>query len=211
MKPTLSPSRVAFAIIAVALCSGARRRRALAQETEFIVAVLPFTSPDDGEAKDVQEAMIEVLDLLGPYTLIEQETVNDALDDAGWSRARRSRGEDPGDRQGAGSEDRGSRHAVAERRRAVDGHAGLRGGRHPGDAGAGSRLGERRQRPRRARRRVVQLAQPGRQARDLRPGLRALPGLRPGAHELQAGARLRPRPGPRLLTSWGPRTSRWTR
>ena len=83
MKPTLSHSRAAFAIIAAALFSGVGAARAVAQETEFIVAVLPFTSPDDGEAKDVQEAMIEGLDLLGQYTLIEQETVNDALDNAG--------------------------------------------------------------------------------------------------------------------------------
>jgi tetratricopeptide (TPR) repeat protein len=85
MKPMLSPSRVALAIafIAAALCTGLGAGRALAQETEFVVAVLPFTSPDDGEAKDVQEAMIEGLDLLGTYTLIEQDAVNDALDDAG--------------------------------------------------------------------------------------------------------------------------------
>ena len=83
MKPTLSHSRAAFAIIAAALFSGIGATHAVAQETEFIVAVLPFTSPDDGEAKDVQEAMIEGLDLLGQYTLIEQEAVNDALDDAG--------------------------------------------------------------------------------------------------------------------------------
>jgi tetratricopeptide (TPR) repeat protein len=85
MKPTLSHSRVAFTIafIAGALLSGFGASRVVAQETEFIVAVLPFTSPDDGEARDVQEAMIEGLDLLGPYTLIEQDVVNDALDDAG--------------------------------------------------------------------------------------------------------------------------------
>jgi hypothetical protein len=84
MKPTLSHSRAAFAIIAAALFSGIGATHAVAQETEFIVAVLPFTSPDDGEARDVQEAMIEGLDLLGAYTLIEQDAVNDALDDAGY-------------------------------------------------------------------------------------------------------------------------------
>ena len=102
MKPTLSPAptraaiasrcstalrlRVGFAIafVAAALLSGLDARRAVAQQTEFVVAVLPFTAPDDGEAKDVQEAMIEGLDLLGTYTLIEQEAVNDALDQAGF-------------------------------------------------------------------------------------------------------------------------------
>src|SRR5688500_13876400 len=85
MKPMLSPSRVALAIafIAAAHSTGLGADCALAQETQFVVEVLPCTSPDDGEAKDVQEAMIEGLDLLGTYTLIEQYAVNDALDDAG--------------------------------------------------------------------------------------------------------------------------------
>ncbi|HET6639028.1 MAG TPA: tetratricopeptide repeat protein [Gemmatimonadota bacterium] len=85
MKPTHSPSRAVFAIafLAAALSSGFEATRAVAQETEFVVAVLPFTSPDDGESKDVQEAMIAGLDLLGPYTLIEQDVINDALDNAG--------------------------------------------------------------------------------------------------------------------------------
>src|SRR5688500_10327231 len=86
MKPMLSPSRVALAIafIAAAHSTGLGADCALAQETQFVVEVLPCTSPDDGEAKDVQEAMIEGLDLLGTYTLIEQDAVNDALDDAGF-------------------------------------------------------------------------------------------------------------------------------
>ena len=82
MKPTFSHSRVALVAGALFSCLGAAP--ALAQQTEFVVAVLPFTAPDDGEAKDVQEAMIEGLDLLGTYTLIEQDAVNDALDDAGF-------------------------------------------------------------------------------------------------------------------------------
>ena len=82
MKPTFCHSRVA--LVAAALFSGLGASPALAQQTDFVVAVLPFTAPDDGEAKDVQEAMIEGLDLLGTYTLIEQDAVNDALDDAGF-------------------------------------------------------------------------------------------------------------------------------
>jgi tetratricopeptide (TPR) repeat protein len=82
MKPTLSHSRVA--LLVAALFSGLGAGPVLAQQTEYVVAVLPFTAPDDGDAKDVQEAMIEGLDLLGTYTLIEQEAVNDALDDAGF-------------------------------------------------------------------------------------------------------------------------------
>ena len=86
MKPTFSPSRAVFAIalLAAVLLSAFDATRASAQETEFVVAVLPFTAPDDGDAKDVQEAMIENLDQLGTYTLIEQKAVNDALDDAGF-------------------------------------------------------------------------------------------------------------------------------
>lgn len=86
MKPMFPPSRAVFGIafLAAALLCGFDATRAVAQETDFVVAVLPFTSPDDGEAKDVQEAMIENLDQLGTYTLIEQKAVNDALEDAGF-------------------------------------------------------------------------------------------------------------------------------
>ena len=56
----------------------------LAQESDtFVVAVLPFSSADDSKSKDLQENMIEGLDLLGPYTLIEQDEVNESLEDAG--------------------------------------------------------------------------------------------------------------------------------
>ena len=43
MKPMLSHLRVAF--FAAALMSGLGASPALAQQTEFIVAVLPFTAP----------------------------------------------------------------------------------------------------------------------------------------------------------------------
>ena len=63
-----------------------RVETARAQDSDtFVVAVLPFSSSDDGKSKDLQEHMIEGLDLLGPYTLIEQDQVNDAVEDAGLS------------------------------------------------------------------------------------------------------------------------------
>lgn len=78
--------RVALLVgaISAAFSAGAGMERALAQDSDtFVVAVLPFSSTDDGKSKDLQEHMIEGLDLLGPYTLIEQGEVNDALEDAG--------------------------------------------------------------------------------------------------------------------------------
>jgi len=78
--------RVALLVgaISAAFSAGAGMERALAQDSDtFVVAVLPFSSTDDGKSKDLQEHMIEGLDLLGPYTLIEQGQVNDALEDAG--------------------------------------------------------------------------------------------------------------------------------
>lgn len=57
-----------------------------AQESDqFVVAVLPFASTDDGKAKDLQKEIIEGMNELGPYTLIEPDDINDAVDDAGLS------------------------------------------------------------------------------------------------------------------------------
>lgn len=78
--------RVALLVGAISAASsaGVGMERALAQDSDtFVVAVLPFSSSDDGKSKDLQEHMIEGLDLLGPYTLVEQGEVNDALEDAG--------------------------------------------------------------------------------------------------------------------------------
>lgn len=89
MSDTRSLDRPARAVLAIAalaafLLSGIGVDRAQAQDSDgFIVAVLPFSSSDDGKAKDLQKDMIAGLDELGPYTLIEQKRVNDALDDAG--------------------------------------------------------------------------------------------------------------------------------
>ena len=88
MSDTRSPDRpardaLAIAALAVCLLSGFGVGGAQAQEPDFVVAVLPFSSSDDGKAKDLQKGMIEGLDELGPYTLVEQKQVNDALDDAG--------------------------------------------------------------------------------------------------------------------------------
>lgn len=72
------------AVLAGSLLSGIGVERARAQESDtFIVAVLPFSSSDKGKAKDLQEGMIEGLDQLGPYTLVEIKQVNDSMKDAG--------------------------------------------------------------------------------------------------------------------------------
>ncbi|HET9332559.1 MAG TPA: tetratricopeptide repeat protein [Gemmatimonadota bacterium] len=70
--------------IGAALSAGAGVEVGLAQDSDtFVVAVLPFSSADDSKSKDLQENMIEGLDLLGPYTLIAQDEVNESLEDAG--------------------------------------------------------------------------------------------------------------------------------
>lgn len=50
----------------------------------FVVAVLPFSASDDGRAKKLQQKVIEQMDELGAYTLVEHKKVNDALEDAGF-------------------------------------------------------------------------------------------------------------------------------
>jgi len=87
MNDSFSLARLTLVIAALVASSisGFGADRALAQESDgFVVAVLPFSSSDEGKAKDLQEGMIEGLDLLGPYTLIEQEEVNESLEDAGF-------------------------------------------------------------------------------------------------------------------------------
>ena len=70
--------------IGAALSASAGVEVGMAQDSDtFVVAVLPFSSADDGKSKDLQENMIEGLDLLGPYTLIDQNEVNESLEDAG--------------------------------------------------------------------------------------------------------------------------------
>jgi hypothetical protein len=49
----------------------------------FVVAVLPFSSSDDEASEELQEEMIEGLDQLGPYTLIEDGVIDEALQGAG--------------------------------------------------------------------------------------------------------------------------------
>ena len=70
--------------IGAALSASAGVEVGMAQDSDtFVVAVLPFSSADDDKSKDLQENMIEGLDLLGPYTLIAQDEVNESLEDAG--------------------------------------------------------------------------------------------------------------------------------
>ncbi|MDX1622936.1 MAG: tetratricopeptide repeat protein [Gemmatimonadota bacterium] len=49
----------------------------------FVVAVLPFGGVERDRSEDLQEKMIDELDELGTYELVEQETVNDAVEEAG--------------------------------------------------------------------------------------------------------------------------------
>jgi tetratricopeptide (TPR) repeat protein len=82
--PWFMRSALVVGAIGVALSASAGVDVGLAQDSDtFVVAVLPFSSADDGKSKDLQEHMIEGLDLLGPYTLIEQDAVNESLKDAG--------------------------------------------------------------------------------------------------------------------------------
>lgn len=53
---------------------------AFAQDSDrVVVAVLPFAGPDEGDAKDLQRKIIEGMDQLGPFTLVEQGKINDRL------------------------------------------------------------------------------------------------------------------------------------
>ncbi|HKY47559.1 MAG TPA: tetratricopeptide repeat protein [Acidimicrobiia bacterium] len=52
---------------------------------QFVVAVLPFASSDNGKAKDLQEEIIAGMNDLGAYTLIEADQINDAVGQAGMS------------------------------------------------------------------------------------------------------------------------------
>lgn len=79
-------------VVLGALLASAGLRSAFAQEAatsdQFVVAVLPFASTDDGKAKDLQKEIIEGMSELGPYTMIEADAINDAVDDAGLSPGR---------------------------------------------------------------------------------------------------------------------------
>ena len=82
--PRFVRSALLVGAIGAALSASAGVEVGLAQDSDtFVVAVLPFSSADDSKSKDLQENMIEGLDLLGPYTLIEQDEVNESLEDAG--------------------------------------------------------------------------------------------------------------------------------
>ncbi len=81
MRQLISGSLTALAAAALL---AAHPAWALAQEADaFTIAVLPFSTTDDGKARDLQEKMIEELDALGSYTLVEQRDVNRALEAAG--------------------------------------------------------------------------------------------------------------------------------
>lgn len=72
-------------VLAFVAWTAASTGEVLAQENgdRFVVAVLPFEASDDGRAKDLQQKVIEQLDELGAYTLLERDEVNDAVKSAG--------------------------------------------------------------------------------------------------------------------------------
>ncbi|HUO99962.1 MAG TPA: tetratricopeptide repeat protein [Gemmatimonadota bacterium] len=78
---TATPIALALAMLLGTALGGAGLE---AQESDrFVVAVLPFAATDEGKAKDLQEQVIEDMNDLGPYTLVEQDMVIDALEDNG--------------------------------------------------------------------------------------------------------------------------------
>lgn len=72
-----------LAVAVAALLAADADARAQENGDRFVVAVLPFTSQDDGRAKNLQRDVIESLDELGAYALVERDKVNDAVKDAG--------------------------------------------------------------------------------------------------------------------------------
>lgn len=50
---------------------------------DVVVAVLPFSGADGGDAKDLQKEIIAGMSDLGPFTLVEQKAINDRLEEAG--------------------------------------------------------------------------------------------------------------------------------
>lgn len=77
-RPTLR--RLSLIVAAVLPVSLALASPARAQSGDgYVVAVLPFASPDARKAQDLQKEIIQEIDELGGYTLIEQDAVNDAV------------------------------------------------------------------------------------------------------------------------------------
>ncbi len=74
-------------LVALFLLSGGGAASLHAQapdDDRFVIAVLPFVSADDGKAKDLQEEIIAELNDLGPYTLVAEDEVNDAVEQNGF-------------------------------------------------------------------------------------------------------------------------------
>lgn len=76
--------RSTLVILVLAAVAVVRVDTARAQTGSYVIAVLPFTSADDGKSKDLQKHMITDLNELGQYTLIEVRDVNDAVQDGGF-------------------------------------------------------------------------------------------------------------------------------
>ncbi len=74
-------------LVALFLLSGAGAASLHAQgadDNQFVIAVLPFVSADDGKAKDLQKEIIAELDDLGPYTLVTEDEINAAVERSGF-------------------------------------------------------------------------------------------------------------------------------
>ena len=82
--PRLTRAALVTAAAMAALFAGTGSGSAQAQEADaFTVAVLPFSAAELDDSEDLQGDMIESLDMLGTYTLIEQRVVNEAVENAG--------------------------------------------------------------------------------------------------------------------------------
>ena len=76
--------RLSVLTLAILAAASAWPAHAQTQSSDgFTVAVLPFSAPDDGKAKDLQKTMIAELDALGAYTLIEAKRINDQVQGSG--------------------------------------------------------------------------------------------------------------------------------
>ncbi len=81
MRPIFRLSLVIVALVGLGMT---RTVVAHAQSSDaFVVAVLPFSSTDDGKSKDLQKRMIAELEELGTYSLVDAKTVNDEVQSAG--------------------------------------------------------------------------------------------------------------------------------
>ncbi|HUP19975.1 MAG TPA: tetratricopeptide repeat protein [Gemmatimonadota bacterium] len=85
MTKSLSAIVIGLALAALTGLSAtsARAQEGTSAQETFTVAVLPFESSDAGKARDLQKKMIEELNELGVYTLVDTRDVNRSVEGAG--------------------------------------------------------------------------------------------------------------------------------